>query len=69
MVWAPKYLKWAKQEYIRAEADEVSYDVADYHGFEIQELKVAADNGHFFELSSELFAIPGGGYVEEYFCE
>jgi REP element-mobilizing transposase RayT len=35
LVWSPKYRKWIKQDYIRAEVEKIFLDVAEQHGFEI----------------------------------
>ena len=48
LVWAPKYRKGIKQEYIRTKVEEVFLDVAEHHGFEIQEMRVAPDHVHIF---------------------
>jgi putative transposase len=48
LVWAPKYRKWIKKEYIRGEVEKVFWDVAEHHGFEIEEMRVAPDHVHLF---------------------
>jgi putative transposase len=48
LVWAPKYRKWVKQEYVRAEVEKIFLDVAEHHGFEIEEMRVAPDHVHIF---------------------
>jgi putative transposase len=48
LVWAPKYRKWIRQEHIRAKVEEVFLDVAEHHGFEIEEMRVAPDHVHIF---------------------
>ena len=48
LVWAPKYRKWIKREDIRGKIKEVFEDVAEHHGFEIQEMRVALDHVHIF---------------------
>jgi putative transposase len=48
LVWAPKYRKWIKREDIREKVKEVFEDIAEHHGFEIQEVRVAPDHVHIF---------------------
>ena len=47
-VWAPKYRKLIKREDIRGRVKEVFLEIAEHHGFEIQEVKVAPDHVHVF---------------------
>ena len=48
LVWAPKYRKWILQGEIRDRAKELFEEIAHYHGFEIEEMEVAADHVHIF---------------------
>jgi len=48
LVWAPKYRKWIKRDDIREKAKEIFLEVAEKHGFEIQEMRVAPDHVHIF---------------------
>jgi len=48
LVWAPKYRKWILLGEIRDRAKELFKEVAQYHGFEIEEMEVAADHVHIF---------------------
>lgn len=48
LVWAPKYRKLIKREDIRGRVKEVFLEIAEHHGFEIQEVKVAPDHVHVF---------------------
>ena len=48
LVWAPKYRKWIKREDIRGRVEEVFLQIAERHGFEIEEVKVAPDHVHVF---------------------
>jgi len=46
LVWAPKYRKWIKRGDIRDRVKEVFGEIAEHHGFEIQEVRVAPDHVH-----------------------
>ena len=48
LVWTPKYRKWVQREDIWKRVREIFSDIAAYHGFEIQELRVAPDHVHIF---------------------
>jgi putative transposase len=48
LVWTPKYRKWVKREDIRKRIRELFSEIATHHGFEIQEMKIAADHVHIF---------------------
>ena len=48
LVWAPKYRKWILQGEIRDRAEELFREIAEYHGFEIEEMEVACDHVHIF---------------------
>ena len=48
LVWAPKYRKWILRGEIRDRAKELFKEIAQYHGFEIEEMEVAADHVHIF---------------------
>ena len=48
LVWAPKYRKWIKRSDIRGRVGEVFSEIAQRHGFEIQEMRVAPDHVHVF---------------------
>jgi putative transposase len=48
LVWAPKYRKWIKRGDIRDRVKEVFGEIAERHGFEIQEVRVAPDHVHIF---------------------
>ena len=48
LVWAPKYRKWIKRSDIRGRVGEVFSEIAQRHGFEIQEMRVAPDHVHLF---------------------
>ena len=43
LVWAAKCRKWIKQGYIRTEVEKIFLDVAEHHGFEIEEMRVTPD--------------------------
>ena len=47
-VWTPKYRKWVKREDIRARVKEIFLEIAENHGFEIQEMRVVPDHVHLF---------------------
>ena len=48
LVWAPKYRKWIKRSDIRDRVEEIFSEIAENHGFEIQEMRVAPDHVHLF---------------------
>ena len=48
LVWAPKYRKWIKRSDIREKVGEIFSEIAQHHGFEIQEMGVAPDHVHVF---------------------
>ena len=41
LVWAPKYRKWVLQGAVRERVRELFLEIAEHHGFEIEELEVA----------------------------
>ncbi len=48
LVWTPKYRKWIKRSDIREKVGEIFLEIAENHGFEIQEMRVAPDHVHLF---------------------
>ena len=48
LIWAPKYRKWILWGEIRDRTKELFQEVAEYHGFEIEEMEVAEDHVHIF---------------------
>ena len=48
LVWTPKYRKWVLQGVIRQQARELFGEIAEHHGFEIEELEVDKDHVHLF---------------------
>ena len=48
LVWAPKYRKWIKRSDIRERVGEIFSEIAQHHGFEIHEMRVAPDHAHLF---------------------
>jgi len=54
LVWAPKYRKWIRRGDIRDRVREIFLEIAENHGFEIQEMRVAPDHVHLF------LNLPGG---------
>jgi putative transposase len=67
LIWKPKYREWAKREAIRKRVRELFSKVATHRGFEIQEMKVAADHVHiFFGFSNNVFDSQSGRDVEEF---
>ena len=48
LVWTPKYRKWIKRSDIRDRVGEIFLEIAENHGFEIQEMRVAPDHVHLF---------------------
>ena len=48
LVWAPKYRKWVLQGAVRERVRELFGEIAEHHGFEIEELEVDKDHVHVF---------------------
>ena len=48
LVWAPKYRKWVLQGVIRQRVKELFQEIAEHHGFEIEEMEVDTDHVHLF---------------------
>ena len=48
LVWAPKYRKWILQGEIRQRVRELFIEIAEHHGFEIEEMEVDKDHIHLF---------------------
>jgi putative transposase len=48
LVWAPKYRKWVLQGAVRERVRELFLEIAEHHGFEIEELEVDKDPVHVF---------------------
>ena len=48
LVWTPKYRKWIKRSDIRERVGEIFLEIAQHHGFEVQEMRVAPDHVHVF---------------------
>ena len=48
LVWAPKYRKWVLKGEIRERVKELFQEIAEHHGFEIQEREVDKDHIHLF---------------------
>jgi len=48
LVWAPKYRKWVLQGAVRERVRELFLEIAEHHGFEIEELEVDKDHVHVF---------------------
>ncbi len=48
LVWAPKYRKWILQGRIRERVRELFQEIAQHHGFEIEEMEVDKDHVHIF---------------------
>ena len=48
LVWAPKYRKWVLKCEIRERVRELFQEIAEHHGFEIQEKEVDKDHIHLF---------------------
>ena len=48
LVWASKYRKWVLQGEVRERVCELLLEIARHHEFEIDELEVDTDHGHFF---------------------
>ena len=48
LVWAPKYRKWILQGAIRQRVKELFQQIAEYHGFEIEESEIDKDHVHIF---------------------
>ena len=48
LVWAPKYRKWVLRDVIRERVRARFQEIADHHGFAIEEMEVAPDHVHIF---------------------
>ena len=48
LVWAPKYRKWVLQGAVRERVRDLFGEIAEHHGFEIEELEVDKDHVHVF---------------------
>jgi putative transposase len=48
LVWAPKYRKWVLRDAIRDRVEELLKEIAQHHGFEIEEMEIAMDHIHIF---------------------
>ena len=48
LVWAPKYREWILQGAIRQRVKELFQQIAQHHGFEIEEPEVDKDHVHIF---------------------
>jgi len=48
LVWAPKYRKWVLQGEVRNRVKELFGEIAEHHGFEIEEMEVDKDHVHIF---------------------
>ena len=48
LVWAPKYRKWILRGEIRQRVRELFIEIAEHHGFEIEEMEVDKDHIHLF---------------------
>ena len=48
LVRTPKYRKWIKRSDIRDRVGEIFLEIAENHGFEIEEMRVAPDHVHLF---------------------
>ena len=48
LVWAPKYRKWVLKDAIRERVKVLFGEIADHHGFEIEEMEIALDHVHIF---------------------
>ena len=48
LVWAPKYRKWVLHRAIRQRVKELFQEIAEHHGFEIEEMEVDKDHVHLF---------------------
>ena len=46
--WAPKYRKWVLQGAIRERVRELFCEIAEHHGFEMEELEVDKEQVHLF---------------------
>ncbi|WP_156919636.1 IS200/IS605 family transposase, partial [Syntrophorhabdus aromaticivorans] len=70
LVWAPKYRKWVLRDAIRDRVEELLKEIAQHHGFEIEEMEIAMDHIHIFsQLSPTVFHCKGSGYAQEYQCK
>jgi putative transposase len=57
LVWAPKYRKWVLQGAVRERVRELFLEIAEHHGFEIEELEVDKDHVHVFLSFPPTYAI------------
>ena len=48
LVWAPKYRKWVLRSPIRERVGKLFKEIAEHHGFEIEEMEIAVDHVHIF---------------------
>ena len=48
LVWAPKYRRWILRGEIRQRVRELFIEIAEHHGFEIEEMEVDKDHIHLF---------------------
>lgn len=48
LVWAPKYRKWVLQGEIRKRVEELFKEIAEHHGFEIEEMEIDKEHVHIF---------------------
>jgi putative transposase len=48
VVWAPKYRKWVLGDEIRQRVGELFREIAEHHGFEIEEMEIAIGHIHIF---------------------
>jgi putative transposase len=48
LVWAPKYRKWVLRDPVRNRVGELFKEIAEHHGFEIEEMEIAIDHVHIF---------------------
>jgi putative transposase len=57
LVWAPKYRKWVRQGAVRERVRELFLEIAEHHGFEIEELEVDKDDVQVFLSVPPTYAI------------
>jgi putative transposase len=57
LVWAPKYRKWVLQGAVQERVRELFLEIAEHHGFEIEELAVEKDHVHVFLSFPPTYAI------------
>jgi hypothetical protein len=70
LVWAPKYRKWVLQGAIRQRVKELFQEIAEHHGFAIEELEVDKDHvAAVSEVSTEVLDWAGGRAVQGGQCE